>query len=266
MQDMVQLIHQLSYRHSTNKIFADFVEMSAIALSNATDKTQFEPREKRYMEIVKHYTPEELKEFPTLLGMLVNHLEKVPQDVLGEVFHTLELHNERKGQFFTPFPICRMMAKMIIGSSPQEISNQHGFITISEPACGTGAMIIAAVQELKDNGINYQQAVHVTAVDLDLTCVHAAYVQFSLLHIPAVVVHGNTLSLEEFSHWYTPAHVLGLWDHKLKRKANSTLKLNQMVSNASPDEVSKENSTVSNANSPSDTKETPIFGAQLRLF
>ena len=268
MQDMVQLIHQLSYRHSTPKVFADFVEMSAIALSNATHKTQYEPREKRYLEIVKHYNPEELKEFPNLLNTLVNHMEETPQDVLGEVFHALELHNERKGQFFTPFPICRMMAKMIVGDSPQEISNQHGFITISEPACGTGAMIIAAAQELKDNGINYQQAVHVTAVDLDLTCVHAAYVQFSLLHIPAVVVHGNSLSLEEFSHWYTPAHVLGLWDHKLKRKAtsDSALKLNQMVSNASTDEVSKENSTVSNANSPSDTKETPAFGLQLHLF
>jgi len=265
MQDMVKLIHQLSYRHSTNKVFADFVEMSAIALSNATDQTQYEQREKRYLEIIKHYKPEELNEFPKLLGMLVNHLEEAPQDVLGEVFHALELHNERKGQFFTPFPICRMMAKMIVGDSHKDIINQYGFITVSEPACGTGAMIIAATQELKDNGINYQQTIHVTAVDLDATCVHAAYVQFSLLHIPAVVVHGNSLSLEEFSHWYTPAHTLGFWDQKLKRKASS-LTLNEIIPNKTTNEVRKESISAPKAALASDTEKTPPLGIQLRLF
>ena len=31
------------------------------------------------------------------------------------------------------------------------------------------------------------------------------------------VVHGNALSLEEWSHWFTPSHVLGMWDTKLRR-------------------------------------------------
>lgn len=261
MQDMVKLIHQLSYRHSTNKVFADFVEMSAIALSNATDKTQYEPREKRYLEIVKHYTKEELNGFSKLLGMLVNHLEEAPQDVLGEVFHALELHNERKGQFFTPFPICRMVAKMIVEDTQPDILNQYGFITISEPACGTGAMIISAAQELKDSGINYQQSIHVTAVDLDLTCVHAAYVQFSLLHIPAVVVHGNTLTLEEFSHWYTPAHALGFWDDKLEQK-NRAFKLKEIIANTDVCEMKKTDNSVSLAT----TENTLPTGTQLKLF
>lgn len=43
------------------------------------------------------------------------------------------------------------------------------------------------------------------------------HVQFSLLHIPAVVILGNTLALEEREHWYTPAHVIGLWSQKLRR-------------------------------------------------
>ena len=81
--------------------------------------------------------------------MLVNHLEKCPHDVLGDIFHELELHNERKGQFFTPFPICQMMAKMTLGENAQDIITKKGFVTLSEPACGTGAMIIAATQELQ---------------------------------------------------------------------------------------------------------------------
>jgi hypothetical protein len=58
---------------------------------------------------------------------------------------------------------------------------------------------------------------HVVAQDLDLKACHMAYVQFSLLHIPAVVVHGNTLACEERSRWNTPAHVMGGWDWKLRR-------------------------------------------------
>lgn len=64
---------------------------------------------------------------------------------------------------------------------------------------------------------NYQQHMHVVAQDLDEKAVHMAYVQLSLMHIPAVVIHGNTLSLEERARWYTPAHILGGWGWRLAR-------------------------------------------------
>jgi hypothetical protein len=38
------------------------------------------------------------------------------------------------------------------------------------------------------------------------------YIQLTLLHVPAVVILGNTLALEEREHWYTPAHFIGGWD------------------------------------------------------
>jgi type I restriction-modification system DNA methylase subunit len=242
MKDMVQLIHQLAHRHSTYKVYSDFVEMSAIAYSNITDKAQFEKREKRYMDIVKHYTKEEINEFPQLLAMLVNHLEKKPKDVLGDIFHELELHNEKKGQFFTPYPLCQMMAKMMIGENAKSIMDKKGFVSLSEPSCGTGAMVIAATQELRTQGVNYQQNLHVTAVDFDSTCVHAAFVQFSLLHIPATVIHGNTISLEEFSHWFTPAHALGGWSYKLEQR-NRIEKLKDLVTNLDAGEKKTESQT-----------------------
>ena len=46
-----------------------------------------------------------------------------------------------------------------------------------------------------------------------------AYIQFSLMHIPAVVYVGNTLSMEMHDVFYTPAHFTGLWDSKLRRQA-----------------------------------------------
>jgi hypothetical protein len=49
--------------------------------------------------------------------------------------------------------------------------------------------------------------------------VHMSYVQLSLLGIPGIVIHGNSLSLEEWSHWVTPAHVFGGWDCRLRKGA-----------------------------------------------
>src|SRR5690606_31957302 len=94
---------------------------------------------------------------------------------------------------------------------------QRGFVTVSEPACGAGAMIIAMAFALRERGANYQQHMHVTAIDVDSRAVHMAYLQFSLLGIPALIIEGNALTLEERDHWYTPLHVLGMWDTKLRR-------------------------------------------------
>ncbi|GAB3514246.1 hypothetical protein GCM10027442_28630 [Emticicia fontis] len=235
--------------------------MSALAFSNAADKSHYEEREKRYLEIVGQYKKEEVNEFPNLLGMLVNHFEEKPRDILGEIFHELELHNERKGQFFTPYPICRMIAKMLIGESYEEIIVKHGFMNIAEPACGTGAMIIAAAEELKERNINYQQLTHITATDIDPICVHASYIQFTLMHIPAVVIHGDSLSGEEFSHWYTLAHTMGGWDHKLKFK-NSLIKMQECISSIS----TIKNETVSLQESDIDAKRNEIINQKQNLF
>ena len=80
-------------------------------------------------------------------------------------------------------------------------------------------MIIAAADSLLDEKINYQQHMHAVAQDIDLVAVHMAYIQLSLLHVPAVVIHGNSLAMETRSIWLTPAHVMGGWKYKLQRAA-----------------------------------------------
>lgn len=52
--------------------------------------------------------------------------------------------------------------------------------------------------------------------DLSLVAAHRAYIHLSLLHVPAIVARRNTLTMESFFAWPTPAHVLGLWDYRLR--------------------------------------------------
>jgi len=217
--ELIKTMRGLAHRHDLWRVFGDFVEMAAVSIANACDRRNRDrdAREERYMQIIKAYTPEELAEFPLMLGHLTMALECGIDDVLGEVFMELELGNKWHGQFFTPYEICQVMARLNVGEEMARAIDQRGFVTAMEPACGGGAMLLALADEMGKAGFNYQQQLHVTAIDLDIKAVHMAYVQFSLLHIPAIVIHGNSLMLEERSHWRTPAHVMGAWDWKLRR-------------------------------------------------
>lgn len=216
-KNIVKLIHDAARRTDYRKVFADFVEMAALSMSNAVDHPQAEEREKRYMEIVKFYQPEEIALFPKMLAELTLALEAEPHDALGMIYGEMEITNKYAGQFFTPYELCRMMGRMMIDDQMRELIQTNGYITLQEPACGAGANVIGLAHELKEAGINYQTGMHVTAIDVDPKCVHMCYLQLSLLHIPALVYHGNTLSLKMHSVWKTPAHIMGGWWWKLNR-------------------------------------------------
>lgn len=116
----------------------------------------------------------------------------------------------------TPYNLSRMMAMILIGDGAE--AREKGFIDVLEPTCGAGGMVIAMADALRHAGLNYQQHLHATCIDIDLRCVHMTYLQATLLHIPAVVLHGNSLTGEIWSRWFTPAHIFGGWTAKLKEK------------------------------------------------
>jgi type I restriction-modification system DNA methylase subunit len=224
-KEIPALFQEVSRRHDIQSVFSDCLAMAAISISNRVDPQHYEEREKTYLQLAKKYTADELETFCKVLAQIVLELDKGYSDVLGQVFHELELHSKWKGQFFSPYTICQMMAKMTIGDGVvlKEKIETTGFITACEPACGSGAMVIAMAQEVKELGFNPSEHLHVTAVDVDLKCVHMAYIQLSLLGIPAGVVHGNALSLEEWSHWRTPASLTPRWERLLSGRPSGLL-------------------------------------------
>ena len=218
-KNLIKLLEQASRRWHLWEVFGDFIEMAALAVANSIDLAQRAKREQRYLAIIKRYEPDVQQLFPKMLGELTMALEFGPDDVLGQVFGELDLGNSARGQFFTPYEVCVLMARLNIGDGAEvrQRIEQRGFIRMNEPAAGAGAMVIALAEAMSDRHINYQQHLHVTAQDVDSRAVHMAYLQLSLLHIPAVVILGNTLALEEREHWFTPAHILGGWGRKLHR-------------------------------------------------
>ena len=216
---IVKLFENCRYKHDLYSVFSDWCECAAISMSNAVDFVHFETREARYLEIVSKYDHFTLETFANILAEVTMAMEEAPQDILGATFHALELHNKARGQFFTPYPVCRMMALMLAGGK-EEIGStieRRGFVIAQEPAVGSGAMIVALAEAIRDAGFNYQQFLHVTAVDIDRRAVHMAYIQFSLLHIPATLLVGDSLAMRFHEEWHTLAHVMGSWNAKLRR-------------------------------------------------
>jgi hypothetical protein len=205
--------------------------MAAISVSNAVDIKNFDVREEEYLQTIKKYTPEHQKLFPEMFARLILALEYEYHtrgfvDVLGCMFHELELHNKYKGQYFTPQHIAEMMGKLTFGGSDGKPSTEkaieeQGYITVSEPTAGSGVMILGFAQAMRDENYCHSTQMLVSAVDIDIKCVYMTYIQLSLYGRPAVVTHGNSLTLEEWSHWCTPVYILNRWRWKRRRKVEN---------------------------------------------
>jgi hypothetical protein len=198
-KEFIKIIESYDYRYRKWEIFTDFCKISAISLYQPFVKD--EDLEKEYLTVIAKYDKEDIDIFPKLLSLIVVALSDSMGDFLGECFSALNLSSKYKGQFFTPYYISKLMASLLGSNS----SEHEGF---SEPACGAGGMIIARADVLMKQGINYQEVMEVQAVDIDSLCVNMCYIQLTLLHISAEVIHGNSLTLEVFKTWYTPAYIM----------------------------------------------------------
>lgn len=211
----IRLFNETARYHHRYEVFRDFVTMAGISIHNAMFMS--DTLEQEYMQIVKRYEKDDAIRMSHLLGEVVMGLEASRCDFLGSVFMELELGSDRIGQFFTPYEVSRMMALMVHGDAIELLSDKP-FITLSEPACGAGGMVVAFAEAMLDKGLNPQQQLWVSCIDIDPVAAMMCYLHLSLLHIPAEIVTGNALTLECTRVMRTPAHYLGFWDSKLRRR------------------------------------------------
>lgn len=159
-------------------------------------------REQAFADTMARYSGSEQNKFAEMFAMLVETLENDMTDVLGQVYMESGMGSKAAGQFFTPYHLSYLCAKLV-HPEPDEFGLYH----INEPSCGGGGMIIAVAQVLKEQGIDYQRKMRVIAQDLDWKGVYMCYLQLSLLGINAVVAQGDTLS-EPYVNGYSAERVL----------------------------------------------------------
>lgn len=211
-------------------VWSDWITMSAIAVSNATDQSHFDEREKQYLSIAGKYTRPEMEAFTEMFALLVVALEENPnQDFLGELYMCLGLGNDHAGQFFTPYHICELMS--VVTTPVEEFQQKigdRGWVAVCDPTCGAGALLVAFANKCRKKGINYQTDVLFVAQDIDYIVGMMCYLQMSLLGMPGYVVIGDTLANPSTSYdergllpvdkgnvWYTPLLRIPIWQYRI---------------------------------------------------
>lgn len=212
--EIVKQVRALAYNKDPRTVFSDFCELFALALSqplNQLNRPLWERREAQYLRVVSKYDKKEIDGLIGIRDAVIDALERTPVDVLGNAYEELEVANKAAGQFFTPYHLCELMAEIMVDEGLIAKVKSEGFITVGEPASGSGAMIIAMANVMRRKGLEPQRHMHVTTIDKMATAAHMCYIQLSLLGIPAAVWIGNTLSMEMQEKFLTPMHMIGGW-------------------------------------------------------
>jgi len=209
--EIIKKIDDSGYKVNKSKLISDVFECGAIAISNRIDFTMYDEREEKYRQIIKSYAPQERKVIAEIFGMIFALLSSVVykdgafNDYLGELFMKCNQGNKKSGQFFTPYHISELMARMTI---TDESIKEGEIITIGDPCCGSGGLILATMDVLQNEyNVNYARDCFVECADIDIRCVHMTYLQLSLAGVPAIIKHQDTLTQELWSIWKTPAYI-----------------------------------------------------------
>lgn len=223
-KEFITLFNRLVGKRSNWEVWNDFLTMAAIAFANVMPTPERTEREDRYLSMIHSYEKEEQEIFPQLLSVVTMAFEDNPkQDFLGNLYTTLNLNQHQKGQFFTPYHICEFMAEIQNGGDLKEEVEQKGFISVSDPACGAGALLIAFANSAKAHGVNYQEKVLFVAQDIDATAAKMCYIQLTLLGCSACIIIGDSLAKPGFHPdnevYYTPMYFLNSWRFCEKTKA-----------------------------------------------
>lgn len=193
-KEFLKVFNTLCTSRMAWQVWADWISAVACSMSIAADrdKDRFEQRTKEFRDSVKRIGDTEKAQ--KLFDIMVDAFEEDPgQDFLGDIYMELGLGSHWHGQFFTPISICRMMASITMDESMERLAEER-WISVNDPACGAGATLIAAAENYRKKGINYQQRVLFVGQDIDRVAAQMCYIQMTILGCPGYVIVANTLT------------------------------------------------------------------------
>ena len=194
------------------EVFSDFLSLAASELDMARIRAPESIEHCR--KICARYEASDIAKMQEMFCMMVCALEAKFHDFLGAIFMVLELGDNFRGQYFTPYPVQSLMARMLIPGVRDTI-RREGIATVSDPACGAAGMLIAYAECLLEADINPSMHMFGSCIDIDPVAADMAFIQLSVLGIAAEVVTGNTLTMQIRRVRYTPVYYLNEFEKRL---------------------------------------------------
>lgn len=211
-KQFIRIFNQTARHLHRWDVFSDFVRLAASELDIVRVRTP--DNIERCGKICARYDADDIRNFHELFNLMVSALEAKFHDFIGSIFMELELGSGEMGQFFTPYSVQSMMARMLIPGIQKQITRE-GIATISDPACGSAGMIIAYAECLLEADVNPSAHLFASCIDIDPIAADMAFIQLSLLGIAAEVVTGNTLTMQFNRVRYTPVYYLNNFEERL---------------------------------------------------
>ena len=198
----------MSGSYSPYNIFSDWIELCALSVQNTVTVVHnriWKDREQAYIDVARKYSEQDMEQFGQMFVWLGDALSENMTDILGQIYMEAGMGSKYTGQFFTPFHLSELCAKMSVDA---DNIPEDGILSLNEPSCGGGGMIIAVCKVLHEAGINFQRRLKVVAQDLDWKGVYMTYLQLSLIGCNAIVIQGDTLADPWDPARTDPAHVM----------------------------------------------------------
>lgn len=242
-------MQQLARRNSISNVFSDFLEMVVCALSLGA-------MEARYLEIVRGYDKPEAYLMAEAFGALVIEMDDNGEglrDIFGDFFmeHISHGHN---GQFFTPEPVCELMARL---NEPIGFGQR-----VLDCACGSGRILMAAAK-VNRNALFY-------GADIDRNCCMMCLINMCLNGMLGEVAWMNSLSNQFYGAWQVRVHPSGKGPYIVPISEQESVIVLKMPENVTQKPTVRHPELVSGSvELPIDLFDdllTPVRGQQLTLF
>lgn len=131
-KEFLKLFDKLVYSRNAWQVWEDLMTAVACSISNAADRTpnRFKRREEQYKRAIENLGGLEIPS--QIFAVIIMAFEINPeQDFLGKMYMNLNLGDHWKGQFFTPYNVCKMMAEISCTNFDKQIEEQ-GYISVCE--------------------------------------------------------------------------------------------------------------------------------------
>lgn len=199
--DFSKIMHGMSRQHDLSKVFNDLLTVSICTFHRINIQSRLqnkdEANEALYIQTIKSYDLKQLDDFAKAIGTLqLNAAQNPYSDILGEFFMQ-DITKGRNGQYFTPEPICDMMAKIQINDCKDEFNKR-----VLDPACGSGRMLLSGA---KLNPKNY-----FFGADNSNTCAKMATLNFFMNGLRGEIAWMNSLSMEFYGGWQINMNGIGI--------------------------------------------------------
>jgi type I restriction-modification system DNA methylase subunit len=165
------LIRSFENYYDLRTVFDDFLTMALCAFSQ-NPLTGLSHDEELYLKTIDRYKDDRLRwNFPKMLTCLTDEIEdrldsSQGNDVLGD-FYQENLYRKGASQYFTPWPVCQLMASMTISADETTARRQRHEgdpLRILDNCCGSGRLLLAGSAVVGPHA-------EVFGIDADHTCV-----------------------------------------------------------------------------------------------